>query len=165
LQPTGSQDDRQAVANLEDLLTRAGNLPAIPEPLRQRLAKTAAADFGVLWRHVRDEADGRAHEAGQLLQARGAKEAGDLREILKVQRIEIEKQLNVQLGLFDHLAGETLKPQREQIESERQDMMKRLARIDDEIRDEPLELEALYKVSLKRLVPVGLVYLWPTTSM
>jgi hypothetical protein len=50
-------------------------------------------------------------------------------------------------------------------ESERGDMRKRLARIEDEIRDEPAELEALYRVSLKRLAPVGLVYLWPTTSI
>ncbi len=44
-------------------------------------------------------------------------------------------------------------------------MKKRLASIENEIRDEPLELEVLYQVSLKRLSPVGLVYLWPTTSL
>ncbi|WP_437720606.1 DISARM system SNF2-like helicase DrmD [Sorangium sp. So ce861] len=165
LRPTGSEEDRQAVAHLEDLLTRVGKLPAIPEPLRQRLARTAAADFGALWRHVRDEADGRAHEAGQLLRARGAKEAEDLRQILKAQRVAIEDQLNVQLGLFDDLDGDAMKLQREQHEGERADMRKRLARIEDEIRDEPAELEALYEVSLKRLAPVGLVYLWPTTSL
>jgi len=165
LKPTGAEEDRQAVANLEELLTRVASLPPVPEPLRQRLAKTAAADFGVLWRHVQDEAEGRAHEAAQLLAARGAKEAEDLRQILKAQRIEIEKQLSVQLGLFDHLEGDAMKAERDQLESERQDMKKRLARIEDEIRDEPLDLEALYQVSLRRLSPVGLVYLWPTTSM
>ncbi|WP_437640312.1 hypothetical protein [Sorangium sp. So ce854] len=67
--------------------------------------------------------------------------------------------------LHDELEGDTMKPQREQLESERQDMRKRLGRIEDEIRDEPAELEALYHVSLKRLAPVGLVYLWPTTSL
>ncbi|WP_437580575.1 DISARM system SNF2-like helicase DrmD [Sorangium sp. So ce887] len=165
LKPTGTDEDRQAVAHLEELLTRVGSLPAVPERLRERLATTAAAHFGVLWRHVQDEADGRAHEAAQLLQARGAKEAEDLRQILKDQRVEIEKQLSVQLGLFDHLEDETMKPQREQLDSERQDMKKRLASIEDEIRDEPADLEALYHVSLKRLSPVGLVYLWPTTSL
>ena len=35
----------------------------------------------------------------------------------------------------------------------------------DEMRIEPDELRALYTVSLKRLVPVGLVYLWPTTRL
>lgn len=164
LQPTGGEDDRRAVANLEELLSRAADLPAMPESRRQLLARTAGADFAGMWRHVRDEADGRAHEAGQLLQARGAKEAEDLRQILKAQRVEIEKQLGVQLDLFADPAADTMKAQREQIESERQEMRKRLARIDDEIQGEPAELEALYQVSLKRLVPVGLVYLWPTTS-
>ncbi|NUQ72866.1 MAG: DEAD/DEAH box helicase family protein [Polyangiaceae bacterium] len=165
LKPAGGHDDRQLVIHLEDLLTRAAKLPAIPEPLRRRLAKTAASDFAALWPHVRDEADGRAHEAAQLLEARGVKEADDLRQILKSQRVEIEKQLHLQLGLFDHLQDDALRPQKEQLESERQDMEKRLARIENEIRDEPLELEALYAVSLKRLSPVGLVYLWPTTSI
>lgn len=165
LKPMGTEEDRQAVAHLEELLTRVGGLPAVPEPLRRRLARTAAADFGVLWRHVQDEADGRAHEAAQLLSARGAKEAEDLRQILRAQRVEIEGQLNVQLSLFGELEGDTMKSQREQLESEREDMRKRLGRIEDEIRDEPAELEALYRVSLKRLAPVGLVYLWPTTSI
>jgi hypothetical protein len=44
-------------------------------------------------------------------------------------------------------------------------MNKRLARIEQEIELEPAELSALYQVSLRRLLPVGLVYLWPTTSM
>jgi hypothetical protein len=164
LVPAGLEADRLAVAHLEDLLTRVVDLPAIKKPQQERLVKTAASDFATLWRHVRDEADGRAHAAGQLLQARGAKEAEDLRQILKAQRIAIEKQLGAQLGLFDRLDVEHMKPQREQLESERVDMQKRLASIGDEIQKEPIELEALYQVSLKRLSPVGLVYLWPTTS-
>ncbi len=31
------------------------------------------------------------------------------------------------------------------------------------IESEPPELEDLYRVTLRRLEPVGLVYLWPTT--
>lgn len=165
LQPTGSDEDREAVTHLEELLTRVDKLPVIPDTLRERLAKTAAADFAVLWKHVRDEADEKARAAEQLLAARGAKEAEDLRQILRAQRKDIEQQLSVQLGLFDNLDGDALKPQRDQLESERDDMKKRLGRIEDEIREEPATLETLYHVSLKRLVPVGLVYLWPTTSI
>ena len=136
----------------------------MPDDLRALRAKTAASDFARLFKHVRDEADGRAHAAEQLLQARGAKEAEDLRQILRAQRRDIDKQLTFQLGLFDSLAGEALAPQRDQMESERADMQKRLAHIEDEIQREPGELQALYQVSLQRLTPVGLVYLWPTTS-
>lgn len=64
LQATGSDEDRNAVARLEDLLTRIADLRPIPEARRARLAKTAAADFAALFRHVRDEADGRAAPRG-----------------------------------------------------------------------------------------------------
>ena len=160
LVPSGTEADRLAVADLENLLTRVADLPPVKDTRQKLLVKTAASDFASLWRHVRDEADGRAHAASQLLQARGAKEAEDLRQILKAQRVAIDKQL----GLFDRLDVESMKPQREQLQSERDDMQKRRARIGDEIQSEPIGLQALYQVSLKRLTPVGLVYLWPTTS-
>lgn len=166
LVPMSAADDALAVSHLEDLLTRVADLPPVPEALRRRLAQNAASDFATLFRHVRDEADGRAHEAARLLASRGAKEAEDLREILKAQRSEIREQLHKQLELpLFRTEEEALKTQRDQLDGERKDMEKRLARIDDEIRDEPGELEALYRVSLKRLSPVGLVYLWPTTSL
>jgi hypothetical protein len=165
LKPAGGEEERLIVSHIEDLLGRTAKLPKVPDSLSGRLGKTAAGDFAALWRYVREEADGRAHEAAQLLQGRGAKEADDLRQILKAQRLEIEKQLSRQLDLFDDLDGDSAKQLREQVESERDDMRKRIERIKDEITSEPLELEALYRVSLKRLSPVGLVYLWPATSI
>lgn len=163
LQPLSAESNRLTLADLENLLSRVNRLPSAPETLRQRLAAQAPADFATLFKHVRDEADNRAHEADQQLARRGQKEADDLRDILRAQRDDIRKQLGQTLLLFapEDLA---LAPQREQQESERKMMQKRLDRIDDEIRDEPAQLEALYHVSLKRLSPVGLVYLWPTTS-
>jgi superfamily II DNA or RNA helicase len=164
LVPAGTAEDRQALANLEDLLTRAQSLATPPPGLGARLAKSAAKDFATLWRYVRDEADGAAHAATQLLTARGQKEANDLREILKRQRADIHREMTRQLDLFPLLQDDALKQQREQLESEREDMNKRLGRIEEEIQTEPEQLQSLYNVSLRRLVPVGLVYLWPTTS-
>ncbi|HEX4334343.1 MAG TPA: DISARM system SNF2-like helicase DrmD [Polyangiaceae bacterium] len=165
LVPSGTDEDRLALEHLEELLTRAGTLVTPPSALEARLARTAERDFAALWRHVRDEADGRAHAAEQLLTARGAKEAEDLRQILRAQRVEIEKQLKKQLDLFEDVDAEAAKQRREQLEGEREDMKKRLARSEEEIRTEPAQLQALYEVSRQRLVPVGLVYLWPTTSL
>lgn len=164
LVPAGSAEDKQALANLEDLLTRGEGLATPPAALQARLAHTAAKDFATLWRYVRDEADGAAHAATQLLSARGQKEADDLCEILKRQREDINRQMTRQLDLFPELQEDALRQQREQLQSEREDMNKRLGRIEEEIRSEPEQLQWLYKVSLRRLVPVGLVYLWPTTS-
>lgn len=165
LTPLSAESDRIALADLENLLARVADLPPVPDVLRRRLVKTAPSDFATLFKHVRDEADGRAHEASQQLARRGAKEADDLREILKAQRTEIRAQLHQQLELpLFNTQDQALEPQKNQLQNERKEMQKRLARIDDEIRDEPAQLEALYHVSLKRLSPVGLVYLWPTTS-
>lgn len=165
LVPSGDAEDAVLIERLEQSLVNALELPAVPEALQQRLARSAAADFAALWPHVRDEADDHAHRATQQLGSRGEKEAEDLRKILVAQRIGIEKQLARQLELFPGFDAEAMKPQREQLESEREDMHKRLARIEKELNTEPDELRPLYAVSLKRLIPVGLLYLWPTTSL
>jgi len=163
--PSGDTEDDKLIERLEQTLVNVRGLASVPEALEQRLAKSAAKDFSTLWPHVRDEADGHAHEAVQLLASRGEKEAEDLRQILLAQRKNIEKQLKQQLSLFPELEREGLKQERQQLEGEREDMEKRLGRIEAEIKTEPDELRALYNISLKRLVPAGLVYLWPTTSL
>jgi hypothetical protein len=165
LVPSGDEEDARLIERLEQAFVSTNSLSPVPEALQRRLASTAAADFAKLWPHVRDEADGHAHSAGQLLCTRGEKEAEDLQKILRAQRVDIERQLTQQLDLFQEFAGEGMTLQREQVEDERGEMKKRLGRIEEELRSEPDELRALYRVSLKRLVPVGLVYLWPTTSL
>ena len=40
-------------------------------------------------------------------------------------------------------------------------MTERLAELAQEREREPARIEALYQVALRRLSPVGLVYLWP----
>lgn len=165
LQPLSTESDRLALADLENLLARVSDLPSVPESLCQRLAESAPSHFATLFKHVRDEADNRALEAKQQLERRGTKEAGDLLEILKAHRVEIDDQLYKQLELpLFATTDEALKAQRNQLENERREMQKRRERIEDEIRHEPAQLKALYYVSLPRLSPVGLVYLWPTTS-
>ena len=42
-------------------------------------------------------------------------------------------------------------------------MEDRLPAIEDELVREPEAIRALYQVELRRLEPVGLVYLWPET--
>jgi len=165
LVPRGTAEDKQAVVDMEDLLVRAASLPPVPPALAARLGHAADRDFAILWKHVRDEAEGRAHEAAQLLAARGEKEAEDLRTILRNQRADIGREVHNQLPLFAEIAGEAQRRARVQAESERDDMKKRLGRIAVELETEPEELRALFAVSLRRLLPVGLVYLWPVTSL
>ncbi|AKT39362.1 DISARM system SNF2-like helicase DrmD [Chondromyces crocatus] len=165
LVPSTTDEDRRAVERLLRLLTRTTSLPPAPEALTSQLAKGAAKDFATLWPHVHREASARAQAATQRLQARGAREADELRQLLRDQREAIQRQLGHQLDLFFQLDGDSLTRQYEQLESERADMKRRLERIEDEIEREPADLEGLYEVSLTRLTPVGLVYLWPTTRL
>jgi superfamily II DNA or RNA helicase len=163
LRPFADDADRRALERLDALLERSRELPEVPAPIRQRLAASAAADFAALWPSVTDEADARAHEAEQQLTERGATEARALAGILDRQRELIRKTLGDrrQLGLFEGASPDEQK----QWESERDHLEQRLTRIDAELEREPRDIEALYRVSLKRLAPVGLVYLWPATRM
>ncbi len=91
---------------------------------------------------------------------RGRQEAADLGALLEAQRRAIEKQIQRQLT-FDFAESEGA--QRRQWENDRKHMAERLESLEREIETEPPELEDLYRVTLRRLEPVGLVYLWPTT--
>ncbi len=160
LKPFAEEADRRAVQTLESLFEEARALPAVPEKIQRRLAEGALADFEALWPHVRDEADAEAHAAKLKLKNRGQAEAEALRKILLAQRARIER---AQQLSFDFGSDES--PAAKQLEEERQSMRQRLERIGIELEHEPEELEELYRVSLERLEPVGLVYLWPTTRL
>jgi hypothetical protein len=82
--------------------------------------------------------------------------------LLTEQRAAIGKELGLRTQLaFDF--SEAQQDQREQYEADAQHMAQRLAAIDREIETEPAQIRSLYQVSLRRLEPVGLVYLWPGT--
>jgi len=57
----------------------------------------------------------------------------------------------------------TAKRERGQWNDERRAMRERLVALEAERRAEPPQIEASYQVLRRRLVPVGLVYLWPET--
>lgn len=133
----------------------------LPEDVVHRLLGAASSTYATLWAHLRQEADSLAHRAQDRLEARGRREAADLRQLLEEQRQALERESQRQLS-FEFTDAE--KSQRRQWENDRRHMVERLERIDQEIIDEPPQLEALYQVALRRLEPVGLVYLWPMGS-
>src|SRR5690606_29221830 len=104
--------------------------------------------------------ESRAHEAERKLRARGRSEADALWGILEQQRAAIRAQLAAeQLLLF----SDAEHPQKDQYERDRRHMEERRRAIDDELVQEPTQLEALYQVQLTRIEPVGLAFLWPET--
>ncbi len=162
LKPFAEDADRRALQTLEQLFQESSKLGEVPQEIQQRLIESAPADFAALWSAVKDEAEDRAHRATQQLTDRGHTEAEALRAILEAQKKTISQTLEgQQTELFKELAPDELK----QWQNDKDHMQKRLESIEHELQSEPKEIEALYKVSLQRLEPVGLVYLWPETRM
>ncbi|MGO9833387.1 MAG: DISARM system SNF2-like helicase DrmD [Polyangiaceae bacterium] len=159
LRPFAEDADRKALDYLEQLLTQAADLDAVPSRVSDRLRASASSDFATLWKAVEDEADAVEHEARRKLKTRADVESEALRQILEAQRSAIEKTLHgpVQLGL------EFGEREKSQLTQDRKHMAIRLTAIAKEISSEPEAIGRTYEVVLRRLEPVGLVYLWPTT--
>jgi len=169
LKPFSVDDDRRALQQLESILhaSQTGHAQPVPDAVRHRLADSAEHDLKALWLHVDAEADARAHDAEQKLSARGVVEAEQLTRILKNQQAVILKQLKNQLALPFDMAGPATAEERraaqKQWDGERTSMEARLQAIEQELVTEPVRQAQGYVTALRRVVPVGVVYLWPET--
>ncbi len=161
LKPFSEEADRKAIADLERLLAETPSQAEVGDTIRRKLQTSSASDFADLWTHIRAEAESREHDAVEKLRTRSRTESEGLRKILEDQRSAIRETLQGQQLTF--MFTETEKEQRQQFELDRKHMSARLTEIDREIETEPAEIAAVYQVMLRRLEPVGLVYLWPTT--
>jgi hypothetical protein len=162
LRPFADRADARAIEMLEQILRESPTLDGIGETTRKRLAAAAPGDFAALWPRIHDDADNLAHEAERQLTGRGATEAEALRALLRSQRAAIQNVLGQRAQLpipFEPAERD----QAEQWEQDRKHMERRLERIDAELETEPRQIQALYRVVLRRLEPVGLLYLWPET--
>lgn len=159
LQPFAEEADRKAVEQLETLLAQSPTL-AVSDTVRKKLRDAAPSDFSTLWPHVKAEAEARRVDALQKLETRGAKEAGLLRQILERQREAIKRRITdkTQLDLF----ADTDKRELKQYEDDLKHMERRLDEMAKELDTQPQAVQRSYEVTLDRLEPVGLVYLWPT---
>ena len=167
LKPFSVEEDKQALGMLEQIFSETQGIGLIPTAVRERFVRAAPAALKALWRHVRDEADARAHEAARKLTERGLKEAEALTRILKNQKAVIDKKLSGQNLEFQFdtmpASAEARRVAKEQWRNERAAMQRRLGEIESELVTEPLELAQAYATALQRTVPVGVVYLWPQT--
>lgn len=145
---------------MEDTLAEAPDLSGVPAPIRKRLLESVAPDFQKLWAPIEAEARRREAQVRAQLDSRGEKEAQALRRILEEQRDTIQEELGLQLEF--NLAIQAEREQQEQWKRDRNHLRQRLVDIGTELRTQPDELRLYYGVRLTRLVPVGLVYLWPT---
>ncbi|GAB4209394.1 MAG: DISARM system SNF2-like helicase DrmD [Sandaracinaceae bacterium] len=162
LRPFGEEADRKAVGMLEQLLAESPTLDGVSESLRDKVRAAAPRLFAKLWETLRADADADALEATQKLRERGRQEADALRAILEKQRNAIVQAIEERHQLsFDFTPEE--EAQKRQFEDDEKHMHERLVTLQLELEREPAQLEALYRVVLHRLEPVGLVVLWPET--
>jgi hypothetical protein len=162
LKPFAEDADRKAVEMLEQVLTESPTLEGVSATVQAKLLAVATGVFGTLWKTIREEADALAHDAERMLLQRGAEESQALRTILQTQRTSIVAEIE-RRGGDTQLVMQFDKREAEQFRKEREHMDDRLASIEKEITEEPKQIEAIYKVALRRLEPVGLVFLWPET--
>ena len=144
------------------MLGKAPKLGDVPAAARKRLRESAPEVFAALWAHISDEAESRAHEAERKLRERGRSEAVALRKILVAQRGKIRGTIEERSQL-DIFFGDKEAAQQEQFDQDKKYMERRLGAIEDEIEVEPQQIEELYQVAVRRLEPVGLVFLWPAS--
>ena len=158
------EKEQRLLDELERLWEKKNDVPAA---VSQKLAFAARDDFSRMWVDVAAEAEDLAKRAEQALATRGKEESQALERILDDQKEAIVRGLaDTQIPLFAEESaerGEVAKRERGQWNEERQAMRARLAAIDEEKRVEPAQIEAGYRILRKRLVPVGMVYLWPET--
>ena len=161
LVPESSKEDARAVKDIEQALL------ALPAGMRGRkdiehkLLPQAPEDFGALWRYVVQEADARAQAAEQKLKARAREEGAAMVRIIDAQRALIDRTLGSEQLELGFTAGED--DQRRQWEGDKKVLERRRGELVEEREAEPRAIEELYTVARRRLVPVGLVYLWPET--
>jgi hypothetical protein len=162
LKPFAEDADRKAVEMLEQVLKESPTLEGVPASVQSKLLSVAPSVFSTLWRTIREEADALAHDAERMLLQRGVEESEALKTILQTQRTSIVAEVERRVG-NTQLVIQFDKREAEQFRKEKEHMDERLVSIEQEIDREPTQIEALYKVALRRLEPVGLVFLWPET--
>ena len=158
----GPRGHERTLTALQAALVAAARDPGrFPQAQARRLAPRAAADFAALWPHLEAEADASAASAEVALEARGRKDAEALARILRTQQSAIDRrirQLELDLRQPDSAWA---KDELGQVRRDGDHMRERRRQLDAELETEPAAIRELFEVRLRRVVPVGLVYLWP----
>ncbi|NBD12652.1 DISARM system SNF2-like helicase DrmD [Corallococcus silvisoli] len=156
LKPFADEADRKAIEQLETTLAEAPALSSMPRSIQARLLASASSDFAKLWSFVEEQASQREQDARKKLAARGTAESKALTQILLTQQETIQEALSAQLEL--KLGG---REEQDQWRRDKVHLEQRLTALKKELVEQPQSLKTLYAVQVARVVPVGMVYLWP----
>jgi superfamily II DNA/RNA helicase len=160
LAPLGEMAKQNALQELENSLSDK-NLRSTNEQIRRQFLFSVAQDIKDLLPHLEKRADILEKRAIDKLNKRGEEEAKDMIRILEKQRESISKMLDKQ---SEQLVLSFLEEERRQFEADRRYWPKRLAQIGIEIDEEPKRIKRAYEIKVKRVEPVGIVYLAPLSG-
>ena len=161
LTPYSREAETKTMTLLDAALLEKHDRPVADVILKQ-LQQAASKDVHELLPHLESRAEEYARDAAALLEKRAATESKAMREILEQQ----QKHIAGTIDRHDRSPQLTLNfpdEEKRQLESNRRYWNQRLAALQTELTSEPERIRALYEVRAKRIEPVGLVYLWPTS--
>ncbi len=149
---------------LDTALTRdGGQARTPPSRVQQLLLRSVDRDIRDLLPHLDSAARDAGATAESLLAKRGRDEQVKLEQTLREQKKRVEASLRKesgserQMGLF---GDEEVR----EIKARIRTWKRRIQEFDAEIETAPQRVKELYRVSTRRVEPVGVVYLWPDTN-
>jgi ERCC4-related helicase len=159
LRALGESGEEKTLTQLEEALRQAR---AAPASVASRILPFVPRDIVDLLPTLQRIADERIYAVSEQLIKRGEEEARSLTDLLEMQRKRIVKAAEEFEPM--QLALDLSPTERREREADRRHWDVRLSRLAHELRDEPQRLRDSYVIRARRLEPVGLIYLWPTTS-
>ncbi|WP_413990552.1 DISARM system SNF2-like helicase DrmD [Labrys okinawensis] len=169
LEPFGDTGEASTIAQLEEAL-RTSRSPS--DGVIERLRQSVDADIADLRPPLERRATAAEAAAIRDLAENGEREANGLRDLLERQIRRVRECMRdaeppAQLS-FDLYQSDEQKQQAErelrQFESDRRSWDDKLVRLQKDLDSEPQKVRGNYVVAARQLEPIGLVYLWPTTS-
>jgi superfamily II DNA or RNA helicase len=164
---TAFASEREAEAKTLDLLEQSLSGRHVREPgeaIRWKLLDSSARDIQELLPQLEPRTDELAAIAIEKLAQRGVREEKDLRETLERQRERVREELAKTEEQFEQLILGFAEEDKRQLESNMRSWRTRLEQFERDLAHEPQRIRAFYEVRLKRVEPIGLVYLWPETN-
>ena len=164
LEPFKEEGEATTVAQLHEALRRDAS-PG--EGVRRRLAATVERDVADLRPHAEARARSSRSTATTELAENGEREAAQLAALLERQVARVEaaqsayQPLQLSLDLRTDEERAQAERERRQREADRRSWDDKLARLRQDLEEEPARVREGYRVVAERLEPVGLVYLWP----
>ena len=147
---------------LDESLNSRARAPG--EIVQNKLLASAAQDIADLRPQLEPRAGEFAAIAERRLAERGEREEQALRETLERHRSQVIAQLERYEREHEQLSFGFNPMEARQLNADIRHWRKRLERFDQDLADEPAQVRRFYQVRVRRVEPVGLVYLWPETN-